>query len=98
MTTATTPAGAKPPLSLPVCHLNGSGKKNLMDAREAIWDALETAADRLRAGAPNGRDYYPDGPAAMEAALEQHRWRLAVLREIQADLETEMAHVQEAGR
>jgi hypothetical protein len=41
-------------------------------------------------GSPNGRDYYPAGPEAFAAAVNENEARIAKLREVFAELE-EMA-------
>jgi hypothetical protein len=61
---------------VPTVHMNGTKGddlvEQLMDAREA----LRLAVKALQNAAPNGRDYYPQGPGAINEAIEQHsRWR-----------------------
>ena len=73
-------------LAIPTVHMNGSSKENLItdlcDAREAIRVALE----RMGAVCPNGRDYYPQGPQAIQEALRQHANRLHHLKAVHDEL------------
>ncbi len=70
-----------PEHTLPIIHLNGSGKDNLLEDREAVYSALCDAEVALRKMAPNGRDYYPD-PGRMTRAEALHRARQEHLREL----------------
>jgi recombinational DNA repair ATPase RecF len=74
---------------VPIIHLNGSGKQNLMEARQGLCHALREAERALREMAPNGRDYYPvDG--LFEKAVAQHRQRQQTLQRLLAEIEAEM--------
>ena len=66
----------------PIVHLNGTSKQDLLDARYRAIDALEAAGCTLAQAAPNGRDYYPDGPEAVERATAQHHERMKALKSI----------------
>jgi len=70
----------------PTVHLNGSSPKNLyedaVEARRAVEDALE----KLRAVVPNGRDYYPQGPDAINTAQEQYWAMRQKLQEVSDEL------------
>lgn len=79
-------AQASEPLALPTVHLNGSGRKTLADQLEASHLALTAALEAMRAGAPNGRDYYPQGSDAFERARVQHVRRLGLVEGVQAEL------------
>ena len=73
-------------IAKPTVHLNGTGAETLMRQFEKAGQALRAALQALRDAAPNGRDYYPQGPNALRKAQEDHEARLqrldAVLREI----------------
>ncbi len=77
------------PRCSPIVHLNGTSPERLIDALSDAYDAVNTAIDKLRECAPNGRDYYPE-PGRMEKAIDQHRVRgeylKAVLDSIQAEI------------
>ena len=88
----------RPPLVVPVVHLNGTGRQALLRQLSEVGVAIAKAADKLREAAPNGRDYYPAGPEAMTAAVAQFERRLGVLRGLQDELRAEMAAIETAGR
>lgn len=75
-------------MQLPTIHKNGTGKVVLVGALLEASEALDLAYDALKATAPNGRDYYPQGAEAMRRATAEHVGRLervaAVKREIDA--------------
>ena len=72
---------------VPTIHLNGTGKERLIeplcDASHALTDAYEA----LKQTAPNGRDYYPQGPDALRQATEEHHARLRKLDAIKAEID-----------
>ena len=78
---------------LPLIHLNGSGMNNLLFPAEAAQGALNTAANQLRAMAPHGRDYYPLGDAAFEAAAQEHVLLCAKLAEVIAQIDAHREHL-----
>lgn len=88
---------AKPAIVAPIVHLNGSGRQNLIDALANAYSAIEKAAEALRQTAPNGRDYYPAGPEALEAARQQHTRRIRALRDLQDELVEECNLIEEQG-
>lgn len=73
-------------MTIPMIHLNGTSKERLIDALGNASNALNDAYLALKETAPNGRDYYPLGPEAMESATQEHMSRLrqvdAVKKEI----------------
>ena len=78
----------------PCVHLNGTSASALCDQLNEVYLALETAAEKLREAAPNGRDYYPLGPDALTAAVEQHRRRMGVIRGLQDELSQSIEAIQ----
>jgi len=79
-------------LVLPVVHLNGTSREELMDQREKAWEAIGDAFEAVKQMAPNGRDYYPiDG--LLEKAIEQHKRRLRTLQELQDELQEEIDRI-----
>ena len=78
-------------LTYPTIHLNGSGRDSLVNGWSAAWEAVGTAFEALKKTAPNGRDYYPQEPVALEKAVEEHRGRLQRLQAVQDELE-ELIH------
>ncbi len=84
-------------LQMPMVHLNGTGKLSLLGQLSDASDALNAAYDAIKRAAPNGRDYYPLGPDAMQAATDQHLDRLQRLDAIKAELDAMAEHVYDAG-
>lgn len=73
-------------LTLPTLHSNGTSKERLIDALCDARNALDAAYKALKLTAPNGRDYYPQGPDALIAAVADHSRRMimvdTVIREL----------------
>lgn len=78
---------ARTRLAIPTIHMNGSNAgaliEALMTARSKLMDAMRAMQDVC----PNGRDYYPQGHAAMQEALRQHANRMHSLDAITRELE-----------
>lgn len=55
-------------LKTPTIHLNGTSGFELLGAHELAYNALTNALNAWRAIAPNGRDFYPQGPEAYTEA------------------------------
>jgi hypothetical protein len=88
----------KPAVVAPIIHLNGSGRQNLIDALAAAYSAIDSAAEAIKQTAPNGRDYYPAGPEALEAARKQYTRRIRALRDLQDELNEEIYLIEEQGQ
>lgn len=73
--------------TIPTIHLNGTSKKTLLEWYEAAYAALGKAADALAEAAPNGRDYYPQGPDAYSKAAAEHEARMRQIGKMRADIE-----------
>lgn len=73
-------------MMIPTIHLNGTSRdelqRQLIAAIEAVRGAVETVA---KAG-PHGRDYYPQGPDAINTALAEHYARLEKLDAVYKEL------------
>lgn len=74
-------------LVLPTVHLNGTSKGDLLEAYSNAIQAVHAAGDAMAKAAPNGRDYYPQGSAAINTAMDQHAARMQKLRSIVEELE-----------
>lgn len=57
---------------LPTIHDNGTSKERLVAALCNVSEKLDEVFAALKQTAPNGRDYYPQGPEAMEKARQEH--------------------------
>lgn len=79
-------------LTKPTLHLNGTSKERLGQAYSDAYAALYDAAEKLRQTAPNGRDYYPDGPDAMAKAEAEHRSRQQRIADVMDELESLALH------
>jgi hypothetical protein len=71
----------------PTIHLNGTSLRSLLDGYLEAIRSLRAAQEALAATCPNGRDYYPQGEAAIGEAMEEHRIRAAMLAKVAAELE-----------
>jgi hypothetical protein len=69
-------------IMVPMVHLNGTSKKELVSQYDNAIQALETALDVVLKSAPNGRDYYPKGLNAYEVAREQHYERISRINDV----------------
>jgi hypothetical protein len=79
-------------LTLPTIHLNGSNGQALADAYSAAYAALDAVIPLLCETAPNGRDYYPQGPDALTTAEDEHRKRIGAIRGVMAELKALAVH------
>ena len=70
----------------PTVHLNGTSGADLLSQTVDAMLALSDAMKALQNAGPHGRDYYVQGPRAIDAAMSEHRARLAQLEAVQADL------------
>lgn len=81
-------ADGHPVLCLPTIHSNGTSKAELIEGLCNASNALDDAYEALKATAPNGRDYYPQGDDALGKATAEHMDRLrrldAVKKEVDA--------------
>jgi hypothetical protein len=75
-------------MTIPTVHDNGTSKARLIEGYEAASASIEAAYQAVKATAPNGRDYYPQGPAAMEQATAEHLARLKKLDEVRDEIDS----------
>lgn len=74
-------------LAIPTIHLNGTSKERLIEALCAASAALDDAYKAMKQTAPNGRDYYPQGPDAIHTAEAQHMARLKKVDEVKDEID-----------
>jgi hypothetical protein len=72
--------------------MNGTSREQLLEGYMNALAAIEYALEAIKYAAPNGRDYYPQGPDAMAQAGDQHILRLKSLEKIAAELRTLAEH------
>lgn len=85
-------------LAVPTVHLNGTSREMLVKELETAYDALGAAYEAMRECGPNGRDYYPQGPGALERAIRQHFDRLSRVDSVRSELEALIGKISEAGK
>jgi hypothetical protein len=61
---------------IPTVHLNGTAQEDLVEQLCNAGNELSKAIDAMRLAAPNGRDYYPQGPDALAKAVAEHKHRM----------------------
>lgn len=80
-------------MTLPTIHLNGSGPARLLAELIDASAALSGALAALKRGAPNARDYYPQGPGAYQAAADEHMDRMRRVAAVQDEIDALAQHV-----
>lgn len=73
------------PLVPPTIHMNGTSKDELLNQLVAVVSALDAALAAINAAAPNGRDYYPQGPEAFREAQAAFEERVLAVRRVHTD-------------
>jgi len=81
-------------LVLPIIHLNGTSREELLEQLEVAHSALLNALLAIKRSAPNGRDYYPV-PGLLDRAIEQHGRRMRILTDLMRELEEECKKIYE---
>ena len=84
-------------VTLPVLHLNGSGKDRLIDALLEAATVLREAQEKVAVTAPNARDFYPRGPEALRQATTEHEERLRRLRDTADEIEALAIGISDGG-
>ena len=83
-------------LRVPTIHLNGDTRGTLMAQVCEAYSALGDAIKAVQGMAPNGRNYYPQGPDATRMAQLAHGTMVKQLVAIQAEIEAYGLAIQEA--
>ena len=81
-------------MTFPTIHLNGTSKERLVEDLCDACNAIDAAYEALKKTAPNGRDYYPQGPEALERATGEHMLRLRKLDAIKGELEQIVLYIE----
>ena len=79
----------------PTIHMNGSNPETLLEGLTEAYRAVDAAMRALDEAAPNGRDYYPQGPDAVQEATREHQLRAAKLRSVREELQELVVSVQD---
>lgn len=79
-------SGREPEVAVPSLHLNGTGECALRQQYSDALSALSKASAALRATAPSGRDYYPQGDGALRRAEDEHEDRMERLESVRDEL------------
>ena len=82
----------------PTIHLNGSNAHGMLDGFFKLIEALQVAEHALQDCAPNGRDFYLQGPNATMAineATNEHTARLKALIGVREEIEQIAQSVQD---
>jgi hypothetical protein len=77
----------------PTIHLNGTSKDDLLEALMEANAAIRDAQKKLAETAPNGRDYYPQGPNVIYQAQDEHVARMNKLVEVERELSEIAEHL-----
>lgn len=85
----------KTDLIKPTIHLNGTSGRDLLESYLKAIDAIRDAVIILGEASPNGRDYYPQGEAAIREAANQHKARVDKLLEANEELIQLAEHCQQ---
>lgn len=80
-------------MTLPTIHLNGTSVESLLEDNDKAYRALDLALSAMRQSAPNGRDYYPQSPSAINSAIDEHQERMRKVYEVMKELETMGEHL-----
>jgi hypothetical protein len=75
--------------------MNGSNPETLLEGLTEAYRAVDAAMRALDEAAPNGRDYYPQGPDAVQEATREHQLRAAKLRSVREELQELVVSVQD---
>jgi hypothetical protein len=80
-------------MMLPTIHMNGTSARALLEGYCDAISAIHDALDALARAAPNGRDYYPQGPDTCALADAEHDARKRALVGVLDELQTLAEHV-----
>lgn len=69
-------------VAVPTVHINGTKGGALLSHALACRSTLQGALQVLQEYGPNGRDFYPQGDAAVVRAFDEHRARLKAIEDV----------------
>jgi hypothetical protein len=82
-------------MMVPTVHLNGTSRQELVKLQLDAISKLRQAIEVLGLAAPNGRDFYVQGPDAMRYAVAEHAQRTARVQSVIDELYEIAEAVQE---
>jgi len=74
-------------MRIPTIHMNGTGKRMLVEGYENAYHALREAQKALSKIEFNARDYYVQGPQAWTEARKEMDERFAALGKVEQEIE-----------
>jgi len=84
-------------MTFPTIHMNGTSRDRLYEEICEVAGTVRAAIRAMESASPNGRDYYPQGPAALPAAAAEHRSRIERLSSVLAELQEIAEHIVDVG-
>lgn len=75
-------------MMVPTIHSNGTSKKSLFEGYAKAYGTVNEAIKALAETGPNGRDFYPQGPDALEKAIDEHFGRMKKLTDVLDEIQT----------
>jgi hypothetical protein len=85
-------------LTLPLVHLNGTGRATLIEDYDDADDTLQGFIDSFASIEFNARDYYPHGPDAWGKAVDARQEINQKIRDIKDYLDAHRAHLYSSKR
>jgi len=85
-------------ITIPMVHLNGTSKKELLEQLENAYRAVVDAGRVLARATPHDRDYYVIGDDVGAKARDEHYARMRKLADIERDLEKIAIGIDQQGR
>ncbi len=84
------------PNTLPTIHLNGTGKKSLLEDYDNALNKLQDAIEEFNKIQFHARDYYVQGPDAYNSALNERIEQAKKLKEVYEYLLAHAVHINES--
>ena len=80
---------------LPTVHLNGTGKKMLLEGNTRILGAINDLKEAIQSCEFHPRDYYVQGDEAFSLALEERQKHLQALADFEAYIMIHFDHINQ---
>jgi len=84
-------------MTLPTIHMNGTSEEALLGQLTDVSGHLRAALDAMSQATPNGRDYYPQGPSALAAAMTAHLDRRDRMNALKNEIDALALAIAEGG-